>query len=72
MQLTTSVAWRCPARASAAAGTAKVQFRLPKRVSFGQSLSIVTSKSGWKPLPDLRMDWSEGDEWKVSAEVAPG
>nr|CAB42581.1 putative degreening-enhanced protein [Auxenochlorella protothecoides] len=72
MQVSSTALSHRQAPFGAAAGKAKVQFRLPKRVSFGQTISIVTSRSGWEPIPDLHMDWSEGDEWKVSAEVAPG
>lgn len=61
---------RCVA-ARAASAVARVQFRVPKRVSFGQSLSMVTSKSGWQPDPCLKMQWSEGDQWNVSAELDP-
>ena len=59
-------------RLSATNGAAHVQFRLPKRVQFGQTLSLVTSTSGWQPSPKLAMQWSEGDEWQLTADFQPG
>lgn len=52
-----------------------VKFTIPKKVSFGQSVALVGSKSGlgsWDPKQRLSLSWHDGHRWTVEAELPVG
>jgi hypothetical protein len=54
--------------ASTIARAVEMNFNLPYRTQFGQSLSIVGSTDdfgAWDPLCRVPMEWSDGDVWKA-------
>ncbi|GFR40228.1 hypothetical protein Agub_g796 [Astrephomene gubernaculifera] len=57
------------------AGPLRLNFKLPYRVNFGQSVGLVGSGDtlgNWDPKRRIPMKWTDGDWWIAEVSVAPG
>ncbi|WIA09999.1 hypothetical protein OEZ85_010211 [Tetradesmus obliquus] len=62
----------CDAAAGLAHGGVPVVFELGKHCAFGNSFAITGEAPGlgaWDPAHAARMEWSEGDVWRVSVPL---
>uniref|UniRef100_A0A383W2G5 CBM20 domain-containing protein n=1 Tax=Tetradesmus obliquus TaxID=3088 RepID=A0A383W2G5_TETOB len=62
----------CDAAAGLARGGVPVVFELGKHCAFGNSFAITGEAPGlgaWDPQHAARMEWSEGDVWRVSVPL---
>ncbi|GLI64112.1 hypothetical protein VaNZ11_007287 [Volvox africanus] len=55
--------------------TLRLNFKIPYRVNYGQSLGLVgsgDSLGNWDPKRTVQMKWTDGDWWTVELNVFPG
>ncbi|EFJ52450.1 hypothetical protein VOLCADRAFT_102948 [Volvox carteri f. nagariensis] len=53
----------------------RLNFKIPYRVNFGQSLGLVgsgDSLGNWDPKRTVQMKWTDGDWWTVELSISPG